>query len=85
MVRLERLADYVPQCSFHRLLGYDTVRSGMLVLTNSNHKARKIRVTTVKISTVLRVGDHLLRRLRGGSPDDHSMNFHRYGKLTYRV
>jgi len=48
------------------------------------HKATKIRVTTVQISTALHVGDHLLRRLRGGSPDDRSMNFHRYGKLTYR-
>ena len=48
------------------------------------YKATKISVTTVKISTSLHVGDHLLRRLRDGSPDDHGMNFHRYGKLTYR-
>lgn len=48
------------------------------------HKATKIRVTTVKVSAALHVGDHLLRRLRGGSPNDHSMNFRRYGKLTYR-
>jgi hypothetical protein len=48
------------------------------------HKVTKIRVTTVKISTVVHVGDHLLRRLRGGSRDDLSMNFHCYGKLRYR-
>ena len=83
MVRLERLADYVPRA---RSTVCWVVTQCDLVCWYSQiaHKATKIRVTTVKISTVLRVGDHLHRGLPGGSPDDHSINFYRYGKLTYR-